>query len=190
VILLVQLVLGGTFLLAALGKLFKPRQFRINLAKQFGLSPLPAWLLAVSLPWLELGVSVSLLLGLLVRPAAVVGVALLLAFALAIAFAGWRGRAELECACFGTTGTPERVFLLLIRNLLLLALTVLVAVTPAVWAGSDSGDNTTGATSGTVPVALTAAGVLLAAFLLDKLRAVLAMHRTSLPVPGGPPAAD
>lgn len=85
---------------------------------------------AVALPWAEIGIGALLLVGLAVRPAAAGAAALLVAFLGAMAQAKARGL-RIDCGCFGGGGPGEGVrWTDLGRDALLLGAAVVLAVRP------------------------------------------------------------
>ncbi len=123
----VQLALGLVFLASALGKLRDPRAFARGVADYEvlprGLAVAAAWAL---IP-IEALLSAAHLSGLLLRPAALVGLLTLCAFAIGVGVNLRRGRG-LPCLCFGARGgelvsarTLARLGLLIAGEALLLA---------------------------------------------------------------------
>lgn len=102
--LVVRLVLAGIWAWASLSKIGDPRTF-IRAVRAYDATP--EWLskaIAYGLPMLELTLALLLLLGLIVRYAAVVSAALFVIFTVGILQAAARG-IKLECGCFGGGGT-------------------------------------------------------------------------------------
>ncbi len=135
--LLVRLILGVTFVLAALPKIGDPPSlakaiWAYQLVPALALNPM-----ALVLPWLELLCGLALLAGVWVRAAALWVGALLLAFSLALAVNLAQHR-PIDCGCFGTAGPrteAERLAdmrrdLLRDLGLLLLVAQVLAATAP------------------------------------------------------------
>ena len=135
--LLVRLILGVTFVLAALPKIGDPPSlakaiWAYQLVPALALNPM-----ALVLPWLELLCGLALLAGVWVRAAALWVGALLLAFSLALAVNLAQHR-PIDCGCFGTAGprteverlTDMRRDLLRDLGLLLLVAQVLAATAP------------------------------------------------------------
>ena len=126
-----RLALAGVFAFASLPKLADP----VSLARDvenYHLLP-AAWLgpIAIGLPILELVVALALLTGLHARGAALVALAMLLAFAGGMTQALVRG-IDLDCGCFGRALTARVSALTVARNLALasLALPILLARRP------------------------------------------------------------
>lgn len=122
------LLLGAVFLYASWDKILHPAEFaRIVYHYQLigpsrSVGPLPANLLAVTLPWIELLVGLLLASGLWRREAALVAAALLVVFVAAVGVALFRGIDIENCGCFTVTGAGRQAGLKLITgDLLLLA---------------------------------------------------------------------
>ncbi len=101
-----RLLLALVFALSAVSKITALGAFRASVAAYH---LLPAGLItpfAYALPWLEALVALYLLIGLLLRPTAIVTAALLVMFTGAIAISLLRGGAAVAhgCGCFSTTG--------------------------------------------------------------------------------------
>jgi uncharacterized membrane protein YphA (DoxX/SURF4 family) len=95
-----QLAIGVVFLWAALGKIGDMGEFARQV-HNFHLSPL--WsehLIAMTLPWVELVAGLALLTGMRARAGAVVVLALMLVFTVAVGTAWARGL-DFRCGCFG-----------------------------------------------------------------------------------------
>lgn len=107
--LLARLVLGGVLLVAGALKVTSPEQSALAV-RAYQLLPYDfAGYVGYALPIVEILTGVLLLLGLMTRPAAVVGALLMLAFVIGIASAWARGL-SIDCGCFGGGGTiaPEQ----------------------------------------------------------------------------------
>lgn len=95
-----RIVLGALFLAAALAKIGDAPGFALQV-HNFRIAP--AWSengIAILLPWIELVAGLALVTGYRARAGAVVALALLVAFTLAVASAWARGL-DFECGCFG-----------------------------------------------------------------------------------------
>ena len=119
-----QLVLGGVFIYASLGKLFSPGEFMTAVRNYRILPPLLVAVTAYGLPWLELIFGILLVLKLYTRPAAAVLSFLLLVFIGVILSALVRG-INIDCGCFWqqlNRGNPSPLnsVYLIIRDLLFL----------------------------------------------------------------------
>lgn len=124
-----SLALAALFAWAGLGKVFAPERWRKDL-QAYGLArpARAAGLLLV--PWLEIAVTVGVLVG-LTRPAAVLALALLVVFSMAIVRARiLAGSNQLACGCFGGHATRD-YRLLLGRNAGMILLAAYVVAFPA-----------------------------------------------------------
>lgn len=98
--LLARLILGVLLLVASLDKLFEPVSFAQAIANYRLLTDWAIPLAALTMPWLELVVGLSLTLGCLTDSAALLATGLGLSFAAAQTSALVRGL-DIECGCFG-----------------------------------------------------------------------------------------
>jgi len=96
----VRLLLGGIFILAAVGKIPEQARF-VDVVTQYGLLP---WSLARAygtiLPWFELGIGIFLVLGFLPRLAAGTSILMILSFIAANGTAVYSYN-DKDCGCFG-----------------------------------------------------------------------------------------
>jgi uncharacterized membrane protein YphA (DoxX/SURF4 family) len=101
--LLARLILGGVLLVAGGLKVFKPAE-SANAVAAYKLMPTElAHLIGYALPWLEVAIGLLLIIGLLVRPAAVLSGLIMIVFIGAIASVWARGML-IDCGCFGGGG--------------------------------------------------------------------------------------
>jgi len=91
---------------------------------------------AYALPFVEVGIGIYLALGLLVRPAAILGSALMLLFIAAMAQAWARGL-SLDCGCFGAVGSEHVGAGTVLRDLALGVPTFVLAFWPARFCSLD-----------------------------------------------------
>ena len=105
--LLGRLILGGVLLLAGWLKAFNHSEAQMAVRAYQILPTSFANLLGLTLPWLEIGVAILLILGVATKPAAVLGGLLMIFFIVAIAQAGLRGL-SIDCGCFGGGGTVAK----------------------------------------------------------------------------------
>ncbi len=101
---LVRLVLGVIWIWAALAKLHSPRTF-LQTVRAYDATP--EWLseaIAYGLPVIEIAIGILLIIGLVVRLAAIVSGLLFLVFLIGLVQAAARG-IKLECGCFGGGGS-------------------------------------------------------------------------------------
>jgi putative oxidoreductase len=123
--LVLRLFIGGMFVYAAWDKVLHPYGFAVSIRAYkiipFALSNFAA--LAIS--WSELIAGLMLLIGVLPRKAAGAIFILLTVFVVAIATTVVRGMA-IDCGCFGSEGGASTSWLLILRNIVLLAGTALI----------------------------------------------------------------
>lgn len=104
--LIARLTLGGVLLAAGGLKLNKPTDSANAVAAYKILPANLAHLVGYALPWLEVAIALLLIIGIMVRPAAVVGGLIMLVFIAAIASVWARGLL-IDCGCFGGGGEIE-----------------------------------------------------------------------------------
>lgn len=128
-ILLARLVVAGTFIWAALPKIQDPVAFTTAVTGfQVVSGPLAAWV-GIALPWLELVIGLGLLVPTLRRGSGWITALLLIAF-IGLHASAWMRGLNIDCGCFGESSseTPPNYFLLIIRNLALLAACTVVLI--------------------------------------------------------------
>jgi len=101
--LLARLVLGGVLLAAGGLKVLKPTESANAVAAYKILPTNVAHLVGYALPWLEVALALLLIVGFMVRPAAVLSGLIMVVFAIAIASVWARGML-IDCGCFGGGG--------------------------------------------------------------------------------------
>ncbi|HUK62799.1 MAG TPA: MauE/DoxX family redox-associated membrane protein [Dongiaceae bacterium] len=95
-----QLAIGVILLWASLGKIGDMSEFAREV-HNFHLSPLWAeHLIAMTLPWVELTAGLALVTGLRARAGAVLALALMVLFTIAVG-AAWARGLDFRCGCFG-----------------------------------------------------------------------------------------
>jgi putative oxidoreductase len=102
----VRWYLAVLFVGASLHKIADPRSFAVDVAT-YDILPLALVnLAAIALPWIELAAGGLLLLGLRVRPAALLVAAMMVVFLAALSIALARGL-DMSCGCFASQGAQE-----------------------------------------------------------------------------------
>lgn len=119
--LLLRLALGGIFLYAGVTKIVDPPAFAGSIAAYRLLPYFGNYLLAATLPWLELLCGLLLIVGHRVRVAAAILLLLNLLFMAAIASTIARGL-DIDCGCFRQGGGKTSAWTALWRDLLLVAM--------------------------------------------------------------------
>ena len=101
-----QLAIGVLFLGAALAKLSDLNDFA-NQVNHYRLAPVAVVnLIAMVTPWIELLVGLSLVLRVKPRAGAVLALAMMLVFTVAVA-AAWARGLDFRCGCFGKAGAQS-----------------------------------------------------------------------------------
>ena len=104
--LLSRLLLGGVLLAAGALKISHPDKSAMSV-RAYELLPIPvANAFGYSLPWIEIGVGLLLLIGIAVRLNAIIGGVLMVLFIFAISQAWARGL-SIDCGCFGSGGQVD-----------------------------------------------------------------------------------
>ena len=134
---LLAIVVGAVFVYASHDKILDPRAFAKIVYHYQVIGPngslgfVPANLLAVWLPWLELAVGALLITGLWRREAALISSALLVVFVAAVASALVRGIDIQNCGCFALDESGRAAgWKLIAGDLALLAASLVVAFVP------------------------------------------------------------
>jgi protein-disulfide isomerase len=125
----VRLFLGIIWIWASLEKLKSPRTF-VQAVRAYDMTP--EWMskaIGYGLPVLEFSLGVLLILGIVVRMAAIASVVLFVVFLIGVSQAAGRGL-KLECGCFGGGGETVQTHytIEILRDLGLLALAVYLAL--------------------------------------------------------------
>lgn len=126
--LLFRLFLGALFLYAGVVKIADPVGFAAIL---YNYQILPEWMIdptATILPWVEILVGGSLLLGIWARAGGLVASLLLGVFACALGINLYRG-VDISCGCFSTSSTADPItWFYLVRDCILLGMGVYIAL--------------------------------------------------------------
>lgn len=132
------IALGALFVYASLDKIAHPDAFaRIVyhyrlLGPSASVGPLPANLVAVTLPWVEVLAGIALISGVWRREASVLVALLLVIFLGGVSWALLHGIDIENCGCFAVTGAGRGVGIkLLAQDLALLAVALFIAGSPA-----------------------------------------------------------
>lgn len=137
-IIVLAVALGGVFVYASLDKIAHPEAFaRIVyhyrlVGPSASVGPLPANLIAVTLPWVEILAGIALISGVWRREASIVVALLLVIFLGAVTWALLHGIDIENCGCFTVTGAGRGAGVkLLVGDVALLAVALFVAAAPA-----------------------------------------------------------
>jgi uncharacterized membrane protein YphA (DoxX/SURF4 family) len=128
--LFLRFLLALVFAAAAISKLRNAEEF-YGVVRNFRLLPEAVnGAFAAALPWVELVIAASLLLGIATFASGVAAGALLLVFAAAIAINIFRGRTEIDCGCFRQGMRQRLSWALVARNIALCTAALWVALQP------------------------------------------------------------
>jgi uncharacterized membrane protein YphA (DoxX/SURF4 family) len=136
-LLFARLTLGGIFLAGAVGKLIDPAGSVAAFRERTWLPPALRTLASRWLPWAEAVVGGLLLLGLALPWAAFAAAALLVVFTVVV-LGDLRGGRPMPCHCFGRFSQENAGPATVARNVVLLALAVLLATQPAPYLALDA----------------------------------------------------
>lgn len=105
-VLAARLLIGGLFLYACIHKIGDPVGFGASI-RNYTILP-AAWsnLVAIALPWIELGAGLFLILGIQTKPAALLTSGMLAVFLGAIVYAYSIGL-DIDCGCFSTAAESK-----------------------------------------------------------------------------------
>lgn len=122
------LALAAVFVFAAVPKLADPHDFALAIHRHQFAPPWSINLLAIYLPWLELSAAGALLVPRYRRAAALLLLALLVAFTALLVFNLWRGL-DIACGCFSVESEGDVMgWINVVRNGALIALAAMLAL--------------------------------------------------------------
>ncbi len=125
-----RLLLAALFLAAGLVKAGASEGFAITIAQFTILPPATVTAFAIILPWFEILAAILLLVPRTVRWGAILTATLLVTFTAALGWALSQGLI-VDCGCFGETApSRERMVTTLVRDVVLLAAALILAVYP------------------------------------------------------------
>lgn len=122
-----RFALGTIFLLSGVAKLANSEAFEEAVREYRAVPESMSRRVARVVPPAETALGVCLVLGVLVRPVALVSAVVLLAFTFAIALNLVRGR-RIACGCFGTISSREVSWFAVARNVCLIGFALVVAI--------------------------------------------------------------
>jgi uncharacterized membrane protein YphA (DoxX/SURF4 family) len=183
-LLFARLFVGGVFIVSGVAKWLDKPGTEASMSRYRFLPVGSGKLIANVFPLLELLVGLLLVLGLFTTAAALGAVALFVVFTGLIVYDLARGQNQ-SCHCFGRLSDERLTPMAVVRNLVLMALSLLVAFGPAEWFSLDSALGIAGAgasavqadAANVVPVALLA---LLAVFIVVFGGQAVSMVRNTL----------
>ena len=99
-----RLLIGGMFVYASIYKIFDPAGFAVAIRNYMIIPASWSNIVALTLPWIEIVAGVFLIIGLQVRPSALLTTGMLGVFLGAIIYAYSIGL-DIDCGCFGSAAT-------------------------------------------------------------------------------------
>jgi uncharacterized membrane protein YphA (DoxX/SURF4 family) len=99
-----RLLIGSLFVYASIHKIIDPADFAMSIRNYMIVPPLWSNILALTLPWIELGAGCFLILGVQTRPSALLTTGLLGIFLGAVIYAYSIGL-DIDCGCFSSAAS-------------------------------------------------------------------------------------
>lgn len=101
-VLLARLVIGGLFIYASIYKVLNPADFAISV-RNYTILPVE-WtnFVAITLPWVELGSGLFLVMGVFTRPSSLLTTGMMAVFLAALVYAYYTGL-DIDCGCFSSS---------------------------------------------------------------------------------------
>lgn len=101
-VLLARLVIGGLFIYASIYKVLNPADFAVSV-RNYTILPVE-WtnFVAITLPWVELGSGLFLVMGVFTRPSALLTTGMMAVFLAALVYAYYTGL-DIDCGCFSSS---------------------------------------------------------------------------------------
>jgi uncharacterized membrane protein YphA (DoxX/SURF4 family) len=140
-LLFARLCVGGVFVVSAIGKLLDKSGTEASMARYPFLPGGAGKLIANYFPFVELLVGLMLVFGVFTRLAAVAAIALFVLFTTLIVYDLTRG-SNASCHCFGRLSNEKLTPMAVVRNVALMALALLVALSFDGWLALDAALNT------------------------------------------------
>jgi putative oxidoreductase len=104
VVLAARLLIGGMFVYASIYKVFDPAGFAVSIRNYMIIPASWSNIVALTLPWIEIVAGVFLIIGIQVRPSALLTTGMLGVFLGAIIYAYSIGL-DIDCGCFSSAAT-------------------------------------------------------------------------------------
>jgi putative oxidoreductase len=104
VVLAARLVIGGMFVYASIYKVFDPANFAVSIRNYMIIPASWSNFVALTLPWIEIVAGVFLILGVQLRPSALLTTGMLGVFLGALIYAFSIGL-DIDCGCFSSAAT-------------------------------------------------------------------------------------
>jgi putative oxidoreductase len=103
-VLAARLLIGGMFVYASIYKVFDPTGFAVSIRNYMIIPASWSNIVALTLPWIEIVAGVFLIIGIQVRPSALLSTGMLGVFLGAIIYAYSIGL-DIDCGCFSSAAT-------------------------------------------------------------------------------------
>ncbi|MFH1825415.1 MAG: MauE/DoxX family redox-associated membrane protein [Candidatus Firestonebacteria bacterium] len=127
-VIILRIIVGILFILSSLPNLFRPDHFLKIIQEYNIISDAIAPLMAVYLPWLEVGCGIMFVFNFYTKSNAVILLLVLFPFTIAVTINICRGLIH-DCGCFELFGIKEQIgFIVILRNLILMSFTILIYI--------------------------------------------------------------
>lgn len=104
--LVARLFIGAIFVVASYQKILDPVEFAVSIRNYMIIPEAYSNLLALTLPWIEMGVGLLLITGILVKPAALLTTGMLASFLAALVYA-YAINLDIDCGCFSSSSSSD-----------------------------------------------------------------------------------
>lgn len=111
-----RIVLGGTFILAAVPKIMDSRGFAVDITHYDFFPKIVVNIIAITVPWIELFIAFSIIFAVAQKGGILLLNLMLIAFLVLLGQAWIRGL-DIDCGCFGHSGAREAVSKAFVRDL-------------------------------------------------------------------------
>jgi hypothetical protein len=132
-----RLCLGGVFLVSAIAKMMDREGTAVSMGRYPFLPGGFGRFIAYTFPVLELAVAIMLILGLFTRLTAVMSIGMYLLFTVLITYDLTRGSSQ-SCHCFGRISAEKLTPVAVVRNIALMLMSALVAISFNGWLAADA----------------------------------------------------
>jgi uncharacterized membrane protein YphA (DoxX/SURF4 family) len=124
-----RIILGIIFIYASAGKLFRPEEFAIAIAKYKFVPVYFDYIMAIILPWVEFFTGILLITGIFKKASSLLASISLIAFLIALTSAFARGL-DISCGCFSLEETSSKgdIMYRIIEDIFMLAGAIVVYI--------------------------------------------------------------
>ncbi len=127
-VLISRVLIGVIFVYASLYKIWEPAEFAVSIRNYMILPVSWSNVIAIILPWIELGTGLLLILGIFTRPAALITTGMLGIFLVAMIYAYSIGL-DIDCGCFSSAASSQGKITLF--NIIRDSILVIISLIPA-----------------------------------------------------------